>query len=202
MRDRGLHTAEREPIGDDLADIGKLYLAYLGAEVAHRLQSRGHRIDHGLIDTTGVPGVIDADAQTAQAARHAGKIVRHRVQHRGGVVRIAAGDNAEHCAAIGGTARHRADVIERRRQFEHAIAADPAPGRLEPGDAVGRARETGSNRRYRTRASRSKVPRRSRRRTRSTRRPTSAPRSTGSPAPGSAGGARPRRPRSAAACRG
>ena len=62
MRHRGLHAAQREPVRDDLTDVRKRYFAYFDAEVTHRRECRGHRIDHGAVYTRGVPGVIDADA--------------------------------------------------------------------------------------------------------------------------------------------
>ena len=49
-------------------------------------ECRSHRGDCGRVDTRGVPGVIDADTQAVQSARHAGEIIRHRVRHRSGVV--------------------------------------------------------------------------------------------------------------------
>jgi|ERR1700730_5167341 hypothetical protein len=58
-------------------------------------------------------------------------------KHRRGVVRIASGNDTEHCAAISGTARHRPDVIERRCQFEHGAKLPFGLAAVEHGVALG-----------------------------------------------------------------
>ena len=92
---------------------------------------------HGRV----VPRGVDADAQAAQAARHSGEVVGHGQLHRGGVVGVGSRDRTEQGACVSGAARHRANVVQRRGEFEHAEAAHPTPGGLDTRQAIGGTRE-------------------------------------------------------------
>ena len=58
-----------------------------------------------------------------------------------GIVFVAAGDRRQHGPGIFHPARHGTDMVQGFRQREDAIAADPAPGRLQPDAAIGIGRE-------------------------------------------------------------
>src|ERR1700704_2684846 len=83
-----------------------------------------------------VQAPIDTDACSPQVAIQVRQITRYRFQHGRRIFRIRSSNRAQYRAAIHGTSRHRPDVIQRRGEFEDAVAADPPPGRLQAGHTV------------------------------------------------------------------
>ena len=63
-----------------------------------------------------------------------------RLVRRGGVGAIGAGDHRQRQRRVLDRARERADLIERRREGQQAVARHAAVGRLEPDDAAERRR--------------------------------------------------------------
>ena len=138
MRDGRLDAAKREPVIDHRLGIGKRDLLDLRTEICRDTQALAEHLACGLVGAFAGPAPIDADRHAPQIAGQPCEIVRHGQRHGRRILGILARDHAEHCAAIDRAARHRPDMIQRRREFECAVAADPSPGRLQPGDAVGR----------------------------------------------------------------
>jgi hypothetical protein len=141
VRDRGLDRAGRPPVGEHRTDVGKAQRDDLGAELAHRRQRVLDRAPRVGVDVVERIAFVEADPHAAQVAVGRGEVVGHRVEARGRVVRVGAGDRAEHDRRIGRAAAHRPDVIERGCELKAAVSRDPTPGRLDPGVAVRRRRE-------------------------------------------------------------
>ena len=139
MRNRRLYGAKRKPVRHGLRNIGKAQFHDAGTQRAKGLDGIGQHGRCRGVHAIAVPCSVDADAQAPHALVHRCEIVRHRIERCGGVLRIGARNHAEQHPGIDRTARHRSDVVHRRRECENALAAHTAPTRLQPGQAVGRA---------------------------------------------------------------
>ena len=137
VRHGGLHRAQRRPVLHRLGGIGKADLLHAGPQALRHRQGLLHRLAGGGIHAVQCPLPVHAQAQAGESARHHGQIVGHAALAGRRVQRVRPGDGREHGCGIGSTARHRAYVVQGRGQFEGAVAAHPAPGGLEPRDAVG-----------------------------------------------------------------
>src|SRR5580700_166333 len=91
------------------------------------------------MDVFAVPAGIDADPQSGGAGS-AGSQVWCGAGQRGRVRRVRPGDDAQQRGRVGGAAGDWSDVVHAGRQRECAVPADASPGRLDPGQAGGRAR--------------------------------------------------------------
>jgi hypothetical protein len=84
---------------------------------------------------------IDTDAQTIDALPDLIERARHRIGERRRVPGVMTGHDVVHDRHVHDAARHRADVIERLGECQHAKAADAAVGGLEADHAVGGRRK-------------------------------------------------------------
>jgi hypothetical protein len=80
----------------------------------------------------------DADPEPFDAPAEPGGVIGHRLVGARRVERVVPGDDLQHQRVVAYRAGHRADVIEREGERHDAAAADPAVGRLHPGDAAHR----------------------------------------------------------------
>ena len=136
MRERRLDRALRVPAIKDVADLGK----------AHRHEARAEPLEHGndRLDRRrdlgrrlrGDEVAIDADGHARDACVDVGEIVGNRGGGRGRVGRIGACDHPEQRGRVLGRPRHGADMIEGFGERKDAVPADPAPGRLDAGEAA------------------------------------------------------------------
>src|ERR1700730_660194 len=92
-----------------------------------------------FIYVSGRESVINADSQTTDVLADVVGVARYRSLHRGWIVCITAGDDAEHRCSIRGRARYWANTIERVCQWKYTKAADSAPRWLDPGQPAAAA---------------------------------------------------------------
>ncbi len=78
----------------------------------------------------------NADAEAGNGFREGGGVIGDGALGTGGVERIVAGEDAEHCRGVCDVARERADAIERGGERDEAEAADAAIGWQHADDAA------------------------------------------------------------------
>ena len=86
--------------------------------------------------------LVDTKAQPTDTQPDPAEIIRYGGLKRGGIKRIATGDDAEQSGGIGRVSCHRADMIERVGQREDAVPAHPPPGRFDAGKPTEGRRKT------------------------------------------------------------
>ena len=114
-------------------------------------------LDHILVDAGRVEGAIDADPDTADAARQGSEIVGHRILPGRRIVGVGARDHAQDGSSVGGAAGHRADMVQRFGEAETPWRLTRPQVGLRPVTPF-TAGGSGSSRRYRSRANRSTGP--------------------------------------------
>ena len=139
MRDRCLHRAVRHPVGDGLLHVGKPHIDDVSAKRTHRLDRLTQHLLGRNVHAVAAPLRVEANPQASYIQIRRSQIVGHRIEDRGRIGMIASGDDAEHRAGIRRAPGNDPDMVQRRCQFEHAVAADASPTWLQPGQAVGGA---------------------------------------------------------------
>ncbi len=131
MGDGGLDGAHPDPCRGESLEGRYRHLHDPGAEsLEHRdglIESPGHLRVHPVHRV--IP--VHPDAHVAHAPAQFGEVLRHGRIDGGGIVPVPSGDDLQHGGTIGGGPRHRSYVIQRIREREDAMAADPAPRGLD-----------------------------------------------------------------------
>ena len=104
---------------------------------ARSVQRLLDRRDLLRVDAGEVVLAIDAEPQALHSATELRDRAHHCISKRRGILRIVAGDGVVHHGDVAHRARHRPDVIQRLGQRQHAEAADPPIGGLQPDEPVG-----------------------------------------------------------------
>ena len=114
-------------------------LADRGAAIAHHVERRLERAHHVAIDPLAQQSPRHADANAAQVARGLGQRAREwRRRHAGGgrVERVVSRDHVHGERRVGHRRREGANLIQRGRERDQAVARHTPVRRLEPDDAA------------------------------------------------------------------
>ena len=139
---RRFHRAEHRPVRDDLSGVGDGYLHHFGSGPFKSPKRLPHTRCHLGVHILGRVLLIPTDPEPLRALFQLRQEIRNRLECGVVVVVVAAGDGGQHRGAILGRPRHRPQVVQGVRQHEHPVAADPAPGRLQPGHAARKGGES------------------------------------------------------------